>query len=108
MIGADRGASEGKHVYMRVPVEWHDIFLEWLETRSPELKDWYKDSFKELFFRLDGNLYGRRTAGSVYRNELEEILCSRVDPQRYAFTRGEKDPCVFRCDKSGVILIYHI
>ena len=108
LIGADRGASEGKHVYMRAPVEWHDIFLEWLETRSPELKDWYKDSFKELFFRLDGNLYGRRTAGSVYRNELEEILCSRVDPQRYAFTRGEKDPCVFRCDKSGVILIHHI
>ena len=39
---------------MRAPVEWHDIFLEWLETFSPELKNWYKDSFKELFFRLDG------------------------------------------------------
>ena len=108
LIGADRRASEGKHVYMRAPVEWHDIFLEWLETLSPELKDWYKDSFKELFFRLDGNLYGRRTAGSVYRNELEEILCSKVDPQRYFFSRGEKDPCVFRCDKSGIILIHHI
>ena len=79
-----------------------------IETLSPELKNWYKDSFQELLFRLDGNLYGRRAAGSVYRNELEEILCSRVDPQRYAFTRGEKDPCVFRCDKSGVILIHHI
>ena len=108
LIGADRGASEGKHVYMRAPVEWHDIFLEWLETLSPELKEWYKESFKELFFRLDGNLYGRRTAGSVYRNELEEILCSKVDPQRYSFSRGEKDPCVFRCDKSGIILIHHI
>ena len=72
------------------------------------MKDWYKESFKELFFRLDGNLYGRRTAGSVYRNELEEILCSKVDPQRYFFSRGEKDPCVFRCDKSGAILIPHI
>ena len=79
-----------------------------IETLSPELKNWYKDSLQELLFRLDGNLYGRRAAGSVYRNELEEILCSRVDPQRYAFTRGEKDPCVFRCDKSGVILIHHI
>ena len=111
LIGADRGASEGKHVYMRAPVEWHGIFLEWLETLSPELKNRYiyKDSFKQIFFfRLDGDLYGRRTAGSVYRNELEETLCSRVDPQRYAFTRGEKDPCVFRCDKSGVILIHHI
>ena len=57
---------------------------------------------------MDGNLYGRRTAGSVYRNELEEILCSRVDPQRYAFVRGEKDPCVFRCAKSRIILIHHI
>ncbi|CAL1127989.1 unnamed protein product [Cladocopium goreaui] len=69
LIGADRGASEGKHVYMRAPVEWHDTFLE---------------------------------------NELEEILCSKVDPQRYAFSRGEKDPCVFRRDKSGIILIHHI
>ena len=43
LIGADRGASEGKHVYMRAPVEWHDTFLEWLETLSPELKDWYKE-----------------------------------------------------------------
>ena len=25
---------------------------------------------------------------SVYRIELEEILCLKVDPQRYAFTRG--------------------
>ena len=72
------------------------------------IKDWYKDSFKELFFRLDGNLYGRRTAGSVYRNELEEILCTKVGPQRYAFSRGEKDPCVFRWDKSGIVQIHHI
>ena len=27
LIGADGGASEGKRVYMRAPVEWHDIFL---------------------------------------------------------------------------------
>ena len=48
LIGADRGASEGKHAYMRAPVDWHDIFLEWLETLSPELKDWYKESFKNF------------------------------------------------------------
>ena len=93
---------------MRPPVEWYEIFLNWLETLPANEKSWYKDAFKDIFFRLDGNLYGRRTAGSVYRNELEEILCSRVDPQRYAFVRGEKDPCVFRCAKSRIILIDHI
>ena len=108
LIGKDRGAAEGKHVYMRPPVEWYEIFLNWLETLPANEKSWYKDAFKDVFFRLDGNLYGRRTAGSVYRNELEEILCSRVDPQRYAFVRGEKDPCVFRCAKSRIILIHHI
>ena len=93
---------------MRPPVEWYEIFLNWLETLPASERSWYEDSFKEIFFRLDGNIYGRRTAGSVYRNELEEILCSRVDPQRYAFVRGEKDPCVFRCAKSRIILIHHI
>ena len=63
-------------VYMRPPVEWYEIFLNWLETFPASERSWYKDSFKEIFFRLDGNLYGRRTAGSVYRIELEEILCS--------------------------------
>ena len=61
-----------------------------------------------MCFRLDGNLYGRRTAGSVYRNELEEIVCSRVDPQRYAFVRGQKDPCIFRCTKTGIVLLHHV
>ena len=89
LIGKDRGATEGKPVYVRAPVEWHDLFLEWLETLNPQERAWYKEHFKEIHFRLDGNLYGRRTAGSVYRNELEEILCSRVDPQQYAFVRGQ-------------------
>ena len=44
----------------------------------------------------------------MYRNELEEILCSRVDPQQYAFVRGQKDPCVFRGAKTGIILLHHI
>ena len=108
LIGKDRGATEGKPVYVRAPVEWHDLFLEWLETLNPQERAWYKEHFKEIHFRLDGNLYGRRTAGSVYRNELEEILCSRVDPQQYAFVRGQKDPCVFRCTKTGIILLHHI
>ena len=44
----------------------------------------------------------------MYRNELEEIVCSRVDPQRYAFVRGQKDPCIFRCTKTGIVLLHHV
>ena len=108
LIGRDRGATEGKLVYVRAPVEWHDLFEEWLSTLPAGEKVKYKDSFKEMYFRLDGNLYGRRTAGSVYRNELEAIICEKIDPQRYQFQRGVKDPCVFRCLKTGVILIHHV
>ena len=95
LIGKDRGATEGKPVYVRAPVEWHGLFLEWLKTLNLQERAWYKERFKEIYLRLDGNLYGRRTAKSVYRNELEEILCSRVGPQQCAFVRGQKDPCVF-------------
>ena len=108
LIGRDRGAAQGKPVYVRAPIEWWDLFLEWLEEVNPADRQWYKDRFKEMCFRLDGNLYGRRTAGSVYRNELEEIVCSRVDPQRYAFVRGQKDPCIFRCTKTGIVLLHHV
>ena len=35
-------------------------------------------------------------------------VCSRVDPQQYAFVRGQKDPCLFRGAKTGIILLHHI
>ena len=71
---------------------------------SPPLR--YMHCFRELLFRLDGNLYGRRTAGSVYRNELEEV--KKLNPAKFQFVRGEKDPTVFRCTKTGIILIHHV
>ena len=110
LIGRDRGAAQGKPVYVRAPIEWWDLFLEWLEEVNPADRQWYKDRFKEVCFRLDGNFYGPRTAGSVYRNELEEIVCSRVDPQRYVFfVKGQKDPCcIFRCTKTGIVLLHHV
>ena len=46
--------------------------------------------------------------GSVYRNEVAEILVNRLDPDTFQFARGQKDPTVFRCSKTGVILIHHI
>ena len=108
LIGADRGATEGKPVYVRAPAEWEDIFLEWLKTLAPAGRSRYQHRFRELLFRLDGNLYGRRTAGSVYRNELEEILIKKLNPNKFHFVRGVKDPTVFRCTKTGIILIHHV
>ena len=90
LIGRDRGAAQGKPVYVRAPIEWWDLFLEWLEEVNPSDRQWYKDRFKEMCFRLDGNLYGRRTAGSVYRNELEEIVCSRGRPAAVCFCQGSE------------------
>ena len=48
LIGRDRGATEGKLVYVRAPVEWHDLFEEWLSTLPAGEKVKYKDSFKEM------------------------------------------------------------
>ena len=82
-------------MYVRAPVEWHDLFEEWLSTLPAGDKAKYKDSFKDMYFRLDGNLYGRRTAGSVYRNELEAIICERIDPQRISSSDGLRTHACF-------------
>ena len=34
LIGEDRGASEGNWVYVRAPVEWYELFQEWLAATS--------------------------------------------------------------------------
>ena len=53
---------------------------------------------------------GRRTAGSVYSDELEELLCVKLkETGRYDFRRGVKDPCVYRClIKTGIVVVHHI
>ncbi|CAJ1383334.1 unnamed protein product, partial [Effrenium voratum] len=108
LIGADRGAAEGNPVYVRAPVEWQELFEKWLAGLAPADQAKYRHRFKDLLFRLDGNLYGRRPAGSVFRNELEDILLNKLDKKRYHFVRGEKDPTVYRCTKSGVVIVHHI
>ncbi|CAE7320371.1 RE2 [Symbiodinium pilosum] len=62
-------AQTGEYVYMRAPPEWRPLYDEWVREISPA----QRIPFEDVVFRLDGNLYGRRTAGSVYRDELEEI-----------------------------------
>ena len=42
LIWQDRGAAEGKHVYMRPPVEWYEVFLSWLETFPASERSWYR------------------------------------------------------------------
>ena len=74
LIGTGRGAQQGKPVYIRAPPEWWDIFVEWSDQLPKAERELYKTRFRDVWFRLDGNLYGRRTAGSVYRDELEEVL----------------------------------
>ena len=108
LIGADRGAAEGNPVYVRAPVEWQELFEKWLAGLAPADQAKYRHRFKDLLFRLDGNLYGRRPTGSVFRNELEDILLNKLDKKRYHFVRGEKDPTVYRCTKSGVVIVHHI
>jgi hypothetical protein len=89
-------------LYVRAPIEWHDLFLESLQTLNPQERAWYK-RFKEIF-RLDGTLYGRRAAGSVYGNELEEILCSRVNKKHTAAVccNGRAAFFVIRKNSSGM------
>ena len=109
LIGQDRGAQEEKWVYMRPPPEWRPIWEEWVREQPPAQQARLWGQFSEMLFRLDGNLYGRRTAGSVYRDELEEVLCVKLkETGRYDFRRGVKDPCVYRCLKTGIVVVHHI
>ena len=109
LIGQDRGAQEEKWVYMRPPPEWRPIWEEWVREQPPAQQARLWGQFSEMLFRLDSNLYGRRTAGSVYRDELEEVLCVKLkETGRYDFRRGVKDPCVYRCLKTGIVVVHHI
>ena len=87
LIGKDRGAQAGEYVYMRAPPEWKPIYDEWVRELPPA----QRIPFEDVVFRLDRNLYGRRAAGSVYRDELEEILCG-----------------VYLCLKTGLTVVHHI
>ncbi|CAE6971006.1 RE2 [Symbiodinium sp. CCMP2592] len=107
LIGRDRGAAEGCPVYMHAPVEWRELFDQWVLEQPAKDQQWYRDHFRDFVFRVDGNLYGRRTAGSVYRDELEEVLTGKLSKE-YDFQRGVKGPCVFLDRRSGLILLHHI
>ena len=109
LIGQDMGAQGGEPVYMRAPPEWRPIFESWLLTQdmTPRQLKEAQLAFPDYMFQLQRNLYGRRTAGFVYRDELEDILCTKLKPE-FQFTRGVKDPCVYRCSRTKVTLVHHV
>ena len=109
LIGQDRSAQAGDPVFMRAPREWRPLFEVWVSQQpwTPEEMEAAKASFADYMFRLEGIRCGRRTAGSVYRDELEDILCNKFRPE-FQFRRGVKDPCVFRCQKTLSTLVHHV
>ncbi|CAE7213819.1 unnamed protein product [Symbiodinium sp. CCMP2592] len=80
LIGKDRGAAEGRPVYMHAPVEWRELFDQWVLEQPAKDQQW---------------------------DELEEVLTGKLS-QDYDFQRGVKDPCVFLDRRSGLILLHHI
>ncbi|CAE7721094.1 unnamed protein product [Symbiodinium sp. CCMP2592] len=68
LIGKDRGAAEGRPVYMHAPVEWRELFDQWVLEQPVKDQQWYRDHFRDFVFRVDGNLYGWfRLQGRVCR-----------------------------------------
>ena len=107
LIGLDQAAAKGRPVFLYPPSEWD--LQEWLKGKSAELKNYFHGaSKKDIVWRQDGNLYGRRTAGATYRAELEELLTIHIQSRGYKFQTGTKDPCVYRCSQSSVRLLHHV
>lgn len=63
-------------------------------------------------FCIDGNLYGRRTAGATYRNELESIICETFKTDeagfQFQFVRGDTDSTIYRCARARGVLLHHV
>ena len=105
LIGKDRGTQTGEYIYMTAAPEWKPIYKE--SVRELPLDQ--RISFEDLVSRLDGDLCGRRVAGSVYPDELEEIFRGKFkETGRYDFRRGVKDPSVYLCLKTGLAVVHHI
>ena len=65
--------TQGKPVYLCLPKEWY--LTDWLADQSDESKAYFREARDgDIVWRLDVNLYGRRTACAVYRNSLAEDI----------------------------------
>ena len=63
---------------------------------------------EHLLWQVDGNLYGRQSAAAQYRDRLEEIITKELPSEQYDFKRGAIDACVYKCEKTGTVLIHDI
>ena len=109
LIAKDGGDAKGQPVMMRPPKEWLEDYEEWYAKADPEVQKQLKDAPKEsVLWQVDGNLYGRQTAAAQYRDRLEVILTQELPKGVYEFHRGKLDACVFRCSRTGIVLIHHI
>jgi hypothetical protein len=72
LIGLHNAAEKGKPVFIMPPDEWD--LDEWLAQRDiPEL--YFKGATnRDIVWRQDGNLYGRRTAGADIPDALSTDL----------------------------------
>ena len=109
LIAKDQGDKKGQPVMMKPPAEWLEECDIWLCSQTKEVQDELKDVPKEeIIWQVDGNLYGRQSAAAQYRDRLEEIITLELPREKYEFARGKLDACVYRCKKTGTILVHHI
>ncbi|CAE8742493.1 unnamed protein product, partial [Polarella glacialis] len=109
LIGKDAGDSDGNPVYMRPPKEWMPVFKTWLSSQPKEVQQKYAGAeLRDICWQLVGNLHGRRTAGAVYRDELEYVMVEKLKDHGFRFTRGRRDPCVYRCATTGTTIVHHV
>ena len=109
LIAKDQGDSKGQPVMMKPPQEWLEDYDVWLVSQPKEIQDELKDvPASEIVWQVDGNLYGRQSAAAQYRDRLEEILTEELPKEKYSFTRGKLDACVYKCQLTGTVLIHHV
>ena len=105
LIAADQGDRTGQPVMMKPPEECLEEYDEWLLMQSKELQEELRDLPKsEIFWQVNGNLYGRQSAAAQYRDRLDAILTEGLPKDKYEFTRGQIDACVYKCKKTGTVL----
>ncbi|CAE7502814.1 RE1 [Symbiodinium sp. CCMP2456] len=82
-----------------------------LATRMPRVTADLSSAF--LIAKDGGDAKGqpvmmRQSAAAQYRDRLEVILTKELPKGVYEFHRGKLDACVFRCKRTGIVLIHHI
>ena len=106
LLGTDSGDSNGNPVYVRMPPEYVQHFHAWLAAQDAKTKaEFVGISNADL---CDGYFYGRRPAGSDYRQEFEKVVADKLVSHGCHFVRGKRDPTVYTCSKTDATLLHHV